>query len=610
MKPSPPRNPLPWIAAGLVAAVVAVYWPAHAFPFVLLDDDAYVSGNTFVLRGLTAESVRWAFTTRAAQNWHPLTWLSHLTDVSLFGLDAGRHHLVNVALHASNALLLLLVLWALTGRTWRSAMVAALFALHPLHVESVAWISERKDLLSTSFGLLATGAYLAYVRRPGLARYAPVLAAFGLSLLAKPMLVTLPFVFLLLDVWPLDRLRRGASPPGAREPLGLVAEKLPLLALSAASSIATAWAQHAGGAMPGDELVPLGARLANAAVAYVAYLRKAIWPADLCAYYPHPETIPVAAVAASVLLLAAVTGLALWGAARGQRYLAVGWLWFLGMLVPVIGLVQVGGQAMADRYTYLPLVGPFVAVVWGIAELAEGRRWTRWLAAGAVALLAALAVCSALQLRHWRSTTALCERALAVTTGNWMAHTLLARDSLEQGDLGQALAHYEEAVRIRPGSAITLTNLGVGLARAGRSSEAGALFQRAVGRDPSYANGWYNLGVFQLERGAIEEARDALEQARRLEPEDHRVQYFLGLALMRAGDRPGAVARLGEAVRLAPGSAEAQTGLAVALAESGDLDGAVLHFGEAARLDPQNAVARENLEAARAAAAAAGGARR
>lgn len=609
MTPPSPRTWLPWIAAGLVAATFAVYWPAHAFPFVLFDDDAYVFENTFVQRGLTAETVRWAFTTRAVQNWHPLTWLSHLADVSLFGLDAGSHHLVNVALHAANAVLLLLVLRALTGRTWRSAVVAGLFALHPLHVESVAWIAERKDLLSVLFGLLATWAYVAHVRRPGLPRYALVVATFALSLLAKPMLVTLPLVFLLLDAWPLERLRRDGA-PGGRSPLALAVEKLPLLALSAASSVMTAWAQREGGAMPTAELVPLGARLANATVAYASYLWKAIWPAGLSVYYPYPDRISFPAVAAALLLLAALTALAAWGAARGHRHLLVGWLWFLGTLVPVIGLVQVGGQAMADRYTYFPLIGPFVAVVWGIADLAAGRRASRWLGAIAAAVLATLAIASAAQLRHWRSTTALFERALAVTTGNWMAHTVLARERLDRGDLGQALAHYGEALRIEPDSPITLTNLGVGLARAGRTGEAGPLFERAVRLDPSYANGWYNLGVYQLERGAVGDAVDGLERARRLDRHDHRIRYHLGLALLRAGDRPGAVARLREAVDLAPSSPEVHTALAVALAESGDLDAAVLHFGEAARLDPQNPVTRENLDAALGAAAAARARRR
>jgi hypothetical protein len=373
------------VAAALAIATFALYARVRGFAFLHFDDNMYVTENPVVRQGLTGAGIAWAFTTLHFSNWHPLTWLSHMADVELFGLDAGAHHLVNVALHALNAAILFLVLSRMTGATGRSLLVAALFAAHPLHVESVAWVSERKDVLSTLLGLLALGAYARYAalagaaargRRSPLCAYALVAVLFAASLLAKPMWVTFPFLLLLLDVWPLQRLagssveRDPLPPPAPRHPFGrLVVEKLPLLALSAVSSAVTVVAQERGGALRGFDL-DLGVRAANAAVAYVRYLGKALWPSSLLPQYAYPTGLPAWQVLGSALLLLAITGLALVGARRAP-WLAVGWLWFAGMLVPVIGLVQVGAQSIADRYTYVPLVGLFVAVAWGGTALAR-----------------------------------------------------------------------------------------------------------------------------------------------------------------------------------------------------------------------------------------------
>jgi len=362
------------ICVCLAVATVAVYWPVGGYDFTNFDDPGYVSENPHVLAGLTWEGVRWAFTNAQEANWHPLTWLSHMLDCQLFGPSAGRHHLVNVGLHALSILLLFLVLARMTGRRWPSAMVAALFALHPLHVESVAWISERKDVLSALFWMLTMGAYVLYAERPSVIRYLPVFVFLALGLMAKPMLVTLPFVLLLLDFWPLGRLK-GAAATG-KEASGfpwrragrLVLEKAPLLVLAAAASGVAYLVQQKIGAMEFGARVPWTGRLANAVMAYVTYLVKAVWPGGLAVFYPYDEHLPAWEVGLASAALAAVTALVVWQGRR-RPYLAVGWFWYVGTLVPVIGLVQVGGHAMADRYTYIPLIGIFVAAAWGAADL-------------------------------------------------------------------------------------------------------------------------------------------------------------------------------------------------------------------------------------------------
>jgi Flp pilus assembly protein TadD len=592
------------VALVLSVAVLAVYWPVHGYPFVFFDDGEYVYENPFVRRGLTGEAIAWAFRSFYAQNWHPLAWLSHMLDVQLFGVDAGAHHAVNVVIHVANALLVFAVLTRLTALPWRSAIVSALFALHPLRVESVAWISERKDVLSCFFGLLAIWAYARYVARASWARYLAVAALFAASLMAKPMLLTLPFVLLLLDVWPLRRIGPAEEDASAAaRPVPHVSlrtallEKLPLLALTAASAVVTYHAQNSGGAVVRFPALPLGVRVGNALVSYVRYVSKTVWPQGLCAYYPHPAAGPPAwQVAGAALLLVGVT-VATVALAGRARYLAVGWLWFLGALVPVIGLVQVGAQSMADRYTYFPGIGLLVALVWGAAEHVPSRA-RRWVAALGVAATAALAVTAALQVRTWQSSEALFGRALAVTTDNWMAHTILGRSRLQRGDTEGAIREFAEARRIQPGAPAASTNLGTALASGGREPEALAVFQEAVRIDPSYQNGWYNLGVFFVRAARPVDAVAALREATRLDPEDPRAQFQLGLALDQLGRKEEAIGRYREALCISPSSVEAHTALAVGLAGQGKMGEALSHFREAARLEPGNPVVRENLETA------------
>ena len=536
------------LAAGIAAAVVAIYSQTASFGFVNLDDPQYLTDNHQVLRGLGAGGVRWAFGFRAF-NWHPLTWLSHMLDVELFGLAAGRHHLVNVALHLLNALLLFQLFRAATGATGRSAAVAALFAAHPLHVESVAWISERKDLLSAFFGLLAALAYLRQVRRPGRLGIWPTALLFALALMAKPMLVTLPLLLLLLDAWPLGRLGDPAAGEAVawRTLAARIREKLPLLALSAASAVLTVMAQAQGGAVVGLEAVPLPARIENAVVSLAAYLRDAVVPVGLASFYPHPALalggIPRLHLAAAAAALAALALLAA-RQARARPWLAFGLAWYAVSLLPVLGLMQVGTQARADRYTYLPLTGIFVAAVWGAAELLERARLQR--AAPALAVLASGA-CVALavpQAATWRDAVSLHQHAISVTERNAKAWQGLCDARSRAGDPAGAMDACREALRIEPRAAEAWDFLGVAAGLLGRHQEATAHFREAIRNRPDLFSAWYNLGTAYGTLGRHAEAVPCLRESVRLRPDDPRAWFNLGVASLATGDR-------GDAVRIA-----------------------------------------------------------
>jgi len=522
----------------LFLATLAVYWPVTRFEFINCDDHTYVSQNPHVVSGLTWQGMAWAFQAGYAANWHPLTWLSHMVDVELFGLRSGLHHLVNLLFHGANTLLLFFLLTNLTKARWRSAMVAALFALHPLHVESVAWVSERKDVLSTFFGLLAMAAYVGYVRKfrrqgpkldslnpksearnakpeiqgskfevqgshfapqlpilhlPSSIFYLLSLCLFALSLMSKPMLVTLPFLLLLLDYWPLGRLQVQA-PDTRREAVGsLLWEKLPFLVLAAGSSLITVSAQKAGHALFSVEAIPMGLRVSNALVSYVRYLGKTAWPGDLALLYPYPASWGLAAVLPAAATLGLVSFFAIrW--ARNRPYFAVGWFWFLGTLVPVIGLVQVGPQALADRYTYLPLVGLFLSLVWAVAELSN--RWayrTTFLTCAATVLLLLCAILSRKQLSHWHDSITLFERAVAVTTGNYLAHHNLGEALGKAGRIEEAQSHLTTALRLQPNIAETHYELGQTLLKQGRTKEAVEHYREAVRLRPNWDGVLNNL---------------------------------------------------------------------------------------------------------------------
>jgi tetratricopeptide (TPR) repeat protein len=590
------------LAIALTIATIAAYAPVRHHDFVQIDDPAYVSENPHVAGGLTADGVRWALVSSHAANWHPLTWISHMLDVELFGLDAGAHHLTNLTMHVISTLLLFGWLVRTTGAAGRSAFVAALFALHPLHVESVAWVAERKDVLSTLLLMLTLWAYLPYVRaaaqgdRPRRLRWLVVVASvFGLGLMAKPMLVTAPFLLLLLDAWPLGRVSLGSRIDAWRP---LVVEKLPLFALVAVSSVLTFAAQQRGGAMAELTRVPLLLRLENAVVAYVAYLAKMLWPANLSVIYPLPEAIPLWQVALALLVLAAITALAVRAAAR-RPYLIVGWLWYLGMLVPVIGIVQVGVQAFADRYTYVPLVGVFIMIAWAAGDLAAragARVRPVVLGVPALAIVLACGVLTRQQVGYWRSSVTLWQHALSVTLGadRYDAHMELGRVLLPLGRRSEAIEHYANAVRLRPDSAEAHHQLGVLLLDEGRTAEAIAAFREAVRLAPGSAASHANLGRAIASTGDSAGAIPHFQEAIRLDPSQASALSDLGAALVNTGRTGEAIVHLTNALRLRPDLPEAHNNLGFAFARTGRYDQALTHFSEALRLNPSFEMARRN----------------
>ena len=549
------------ICAALVIATFAAFGGLLSSGFTNYDDRTYITENTHVQKGLSRESIAWAFTTTCAANWHPLTWLSHMLDIQLFGLDAGRHHLTSLLMHTLNAVLLFLLLLRMSGALWRCAFVAALFALHPLHVESVAFIAERKDVLSTLFWLLTLGAWLNYVKSRKAAPYALALALYALGLMAKPMLVTLPFTLLLLDFWPLRRLalplRRRS---GALK--GLLWEKAPLFAMSAASCVITFVAQRTIGTVATLEKLGFDERLANAALACVSYLGKTVWPSSLAVFYPHPRTGLVSwPVVGAVLLLAGATVLVLRLAKRAP-YLPFGWFWYVGTLVPVIGIIQVGGQGMADRYTYVPLIGIFIGIAFGLAELAGHYPWARLaVPLAAAASLVALFPVTRVQTGTWAGSEALFGHALAVTSDNWMAHNNLGVVLFEKGRKQEAIAHYEEAIRINPDFAEAQNNLGVALDQENRTSEAMEHFHQALRIKPDSVQALDNLGLALAKLDRLPEALERFEQAVRIAPDDARAHFNLGFGLAREHRLTEAQEQFQQALRIKPDYEKARTSL-------------------------------------------------
>ncbi len=532
-----------WLGAAVVVATAFVYRDVVGFGFVNLDDRSYVYANPMVLAGLTLRGVAWAFTTFHAANWHPLTWLSHMLDVSLFGPSPGAMHVVSAALHVGNALLLMTFLLRATRAIWPSVAVAALFAVHPLAVESVAWISERKTVLSTLFLLVALHAWVAYARRAGVTRYGAALAVGAAGRLAKPMVVTLPFILLLVDAWPLGRFGPAAPAESLRR-ISIrraVAEKVPFLALSAAICVTTVAAQRGGGAVQDLTALPWSARLANAVVSYVAYLVQAVWPAGLAAFYPHPAIVeggvpPGPAIGAAVVLV--VVSLLAFRAPKARPWLAFGWAWYLGTLVPVIGLVQVGTQAQADRYTYVPLIGIFVAVAWSAAEWLRSARPGVRLAMGTVAGLALIALCglASAQVSTWRDSEALHRHALAVTARNYKAWAGLGETLLEQGRLDDAIAASLEALRYVPAVPEASNTLGVAYGRLGRHQLALSAFEDAVRASPTFAEGWYNLGTAYGMLGDHRRAADCFRASLQVDPRQARAWANLAVAYSALGE--------------------------------------------------------------------------
>jgi Flp pilus assembly protein TadD len=601
------RGREPALAALPVLLAVAVYWRVSGYPFVVLDDYTVILRNPVARGGLSPEGISWAFTTVPVLGWIPLTVLSHLADVSLFGMDAGRHHLVNVLFHASASAMLFHVLRRMTGRPWESCFAAAIFAVHPLHVESVAWVGERKDVLCAFFWMLSIGAYVRYVDRPGPARYAVLALCFTLALLSKPMAVTLPFVLLLLDYWPLGRFLppdANSAGEGANEPRRLpasriLAEKIPLLALSAAACVATVVAQRGIGAVVPVEAMPFWARVANAFRSWALYAAKTAWPSGLSVHYPHPGAgIDLARAFGAAALVAAATAGVVMGARR-RRWLATGWFWFLGTLVPVIGLVQVGGQGMADRYAYIPQVGLAILVAWGAGEVAaRGPVARRLVAVAAASWLALLCAVAWRQVGYWKSSRALFERAVAVTPDDWAARYSLGIACSEAGDDACAVAQLEEALRLRPAFPEAHNNLAASLLRLGRPAEALPHVSEALRLMPGFPEAHVNMGLYLASSGRAEKAIAEFEEALRLDPDNAEARHSLGMALARAGDDGGAIAQLRRAVASRPGYAEALNNLGVLLARRGERAEAAARFAEALRARPGYEAARRNLEKA------------
>ena len=589
------------ILLGLAVMTLGIYAQVIGHQFITLDDPTYIRENPNVNRGVTLAGLAWAFTTFHAANWHPLTWISHMIDCQLFGTNAGRHLLVNTLIHAANTLLIFYFLLRTTHARWPSALVAALFALHPLHVESVAWASERKDTLSTFFGLLSLIAYVRYTEARSISRYAWVAITLALGLLAKPMLVTLPFLMLLLDYWPLRRLQRLDGSDQLSVLRKIVVEKLPLFALVAVSMIITLLAQSHGGAVRTFAAAPVGFRLSNALVSYVKYLLLTFWPNNLAVYYPlAPTGIPTWQVIGAAFLLIGITTLCLFER-RNRPYLIVGWLWFLGTLVPVIGFVQVGGQTMADRYFYIPSIGLFIALVFGLADFARSWHVAPLLRAGiAGGVLLILASLTNAQIQRWRDSFTLFEHTLAVTPPNLhMEHNL----GLAMGGAGrfdEAAAHFEKALQIDRNFYDGLVGMGVTREFQGRLPEAIDYFQAAIHSQPDTPTAHLQLGRVLWKQNSDQAALEEIGRASQLAPKDADIRADFGLALQQVGRIPEAIEQFHKALRMNPDNAETHANLGLALLGSGKPQESIPEFETALRLKPELTGAADNLRRAQA----------
>jgi len=655
----------------LVVITVAVFWQVSSFDFVHFDDNTYVYDNAYVQSGLNWNSIKRASSFELAEKsrfWHPVTWLSLMLDYQIFGLNPHGYHLINLLFHVINTVLLFLIFHRMTKTLWQSAFVACLFAIHPLHVESVAWIAERKDVLSTFFWMLTMGAYNYYVECPGFRRYFLVLLFFILGLMTKPMLVTLPFVLLLLDYWPLQRFQKikayqeikdevfksvssdkqkekSKEQHAVRESLEakkpadpeykwaliypLLREKVPLFVLAILSSIVTYIAQHIIGFVQSIEAFPLSVRIGNAFISYITYIGKTVWPSNLAVFYPHPEFLLPWQAFGSVLLLIAVT-LAVFRMIKRSPYLATGWFWYTGTLIPVIGLVQIGDFAMADRYTYIPLIGLFIVVAWGVPELLKKWRYRKE-ALFTLSALSILCLCiiTWLQVGYWQNSLTLFARALSVTKNNALIESNMGAALAEQGKFGEAIGHYQEALRIKPNDCEARYNLANALARQGKMEEAVSHYAGILQTQPDAAAVHNNMGIALSQLGRTDEAivhfREAIRmkpdfqdagsnletalmgQTRTKEPVPEKVaiqpadpnsaegQLRTGLSLFQEGKADEAIPRFEEALRLNPNLVAAHVSLGLIMAQKRNLDKAIDHFRKALKIKPDIAETHNSL---------------
>lgn len=558
------RHPYLLISVCLVATILAVYWPVYNYDFIKYDDDTYITNNTNIQLGLNWKTIRWAFTTDYTGTWHPVTWLFHMLDYWLFKNWAGGYHLINVLFHIANTLVLFYVLMRMTGAVWPSAFVAAIFALHPLHVESVVWIAERKDVLSTFFWLLTMWAYACYVENPRLGRYLTTFVFFVLGLMAKPMLVTAPFVLLLLDFWPLGRKfsRR------------LLIEKIPFFICSFIDCVITFLVQRRSGAVADLESFGLITRINNAVVSYITYITKMIWPSRLAVLYPHPGSgLSTTKIIVCGLLLALISIYFIY-TARRYRFFAVGWLWYLGMLVPVIGLVQSGAQAMADRYTYMTLTGLFIIIAWSAKEFVSKQRY-KTLALLAVAILIASGVTTFRQLRYWKNSLTLFEHALQVTENNYLIHSNYAAYLSKLGRLDEAIEQFNKLLKIKPDSAEAHNNLGSALLRTGSIQQAVEHFRLAIKYKPDLPQAYFNLAVALKNQGRLEEAVSCYKQALKIKPGYIDARLNLAATFNELKKFDEAVESCDKVLELEPANVIAHGYLSLALAAAGKIDEAI-----------------------------------
>ncbi|MGA2172869.1 MAG: tetratricopeptide repeat protein [Sedimentisphaerales bacterium] len=612
----------------IVLAIITfvVYLPVRNHEFVRYDDDTYVTHNPNVKTGLSLQGIKWAFTAGYAANWHPLTWLSHQLDCQLFDLNSGEHHLVNVVFHVANTVLLFIVLSRMTGLIWPSVFVAGLFALHPLHVESVAWVAERKDVLSTLFWLLTMLAYVRYVEGPSAGRYVTAIVLFIVGLMSKPMLVTLPIVLVLLDYWPLNRFNSRFSI------LNSFIEKVPFFLLSIVSSIVTFVVQQKAGTMPSIYAIPLKGRIVNAICSYPGYIGKMIWPSRLAALYPY--TIGQIPTARAVIYAAALVLITVFLIYQGRkyRYLIVGWFWYLVTLVPVIGIVQVGAQAMADRYTYVPLTGLFIIIAFGAAEVTRKIPFGKFIVtACAIVVLFGCAMTASAQMKHWKDSFTLFDHTLAVTENNYVMLNNYANVVSEQGrpaeavkyfveamrllpnsadihnnyantlkDLGrvdEAVEEYRIALKLNPSSAMPHYNLAVELAGKGDYNEAIEQYKIAVNLKPDFVEAYCNIGCVLSLKGQPAQAIEYFEKGLRIEPNDILAHGQLAMALANTGRIEEAIEHCRIVLAARPNDVEMHTNLGILLERQGKIDEAIEHYRKALQIDPNHQKARDNLNA-------------
>ena len=593
----------------LALLVLVTFWPVQGDKFINLDDNLYVFDNPYVKQGLTPESIAWAFTTFYGGFYIPITWCSFMLDHQMYWLNPAGYHLTNLLFHLLNAILLFLALQKMTGSLWKSAFVAALFAVHPLHVESVAWVTERKDVLSTLFWMLALVSYVHYTRYPRIKNYLLTLLVFLLGLLSKPMVVTLPFVLLLLDYWPLQRFQNAGYPARKDDPSGppghgafskkrglrLVMEKVPFLILSAMSGAATILARLSDGGLVSSENIPFPTRIANALVSYVAYLGKMVLPTKLAIVYPHQGMPSLLEALGAVALLVCLSAFAV-KKARQAPFVLTGWLWYLGTLVPVIGIIHVGNQVRADRFTYIPLIGLFLIIAWGVPEILKKWHYKKIalaLASGVVIIF--LAIGTRAQVKYWKDTITLFEHALDVTRDNAVVHFNLGATLFDQGRIKEAIAHYKEVVRIHPRNANVHYNLGLAYAELGEFQSAVAHYEEALRIDPDYHLAHNNLGIVLDRMGRFEKARVHYLKAIEMDPNSEKAHINLGVNLASQGRYGEAIRHYCRALDINPRSPMAHLNLASALANQGRYGEAIKEYQRGLKIKPDLAEARFQL---------------